>query len=239
MKYSISVLFSCLVVLSFAQDSLSKWSIGVNASAGVGYRFFSNTSQGDQSFIDSRNENDEPIFTYCGGLFTEWDFHEKMSLSFGFHYSNYGDVIKFDTYWIDQDSVAHPFRIKYSTRVYKLGVPINFRYKFLTKEKITAFISCGVDMDFAFLVSHENEYLNDPLLDSPEKQFIKSTDPGFHYQVFTPSINLSVGVDFPFVQSKLRLEPFFKLELSNLSKNIGLRTHHFKGGINFAYLYNF
>lgn len=216
----------------------SKWCVGVNASAGVGFRFFSNVSESDKFIVDFRNEHDKPIFTYGGGLFTEWSFIDRMSISFGLHYSTYGDKSELNGLQLSHGLDQPQYDLTNVYEFHHLGLPINLRGVVYEHDKISLFLSVGSDFNFLMMQTSRSELKSST---ESQKQYITNEyhRENFNFNVFAPTLNVSFGVDVPFGQSKLRIEPFYKMNLRTVAPDTGFHTYHFKGGINFAYLYNF
>ena len=233
------VIFTVLLLSSIAHSQNSKWSIGAHASFDVGYRFFTKVDPDIQHVVDLNDRFDVPAFMYSAGLYAEWQFHEKLSLSFGVQYSTRGygqEILNVQM----QQGLNQPTWDWYTQiRHHFIGIPVKLKYDYFRNKKINLFFAVGANLDFLYLTSVNRKTVKDNGEIEKDYETDKWQKGYPFYNQFNPSASISFGIDIKVNSSRIRLEPNFQLALRPLVNNVPFGTYFYKGGLNVAYIYNF
>lgn len=143
-------------IFSLAQDTLSKWSVGVNFSLDYSYRaLHKNDSRISDSYIDFINEYEHPKIAYTTGINIQYHFNNKFSLASGVHYSqkNYGTqdytYSVYDTLGnLTKYPASQTYRFKY------LDIPLEFRH-FIGNNRFKFFYGVGANLNILLESGYE------------------------------------------------------------------------------------
>ncbi len=132
MKKLIYILF-LLPIFSIAQDSTSKFSVGISFSNDWCNRF----SSADDDVKEMKNEFDSleaGKYGFTTGLFAGYAFHPSMNFQTGIYFANRG-------YRIDTLSESSMTNLKFQYRY--IEVPLRFSYVFNSSSKLRPVLSIG------------------------------------------------------------------------------------------------
>lgn len=239
------ILFVTTSCWSQEETTYKGWKFGAHFSPEYGYR----TLSGDTSVmivnytINQRNDWERPIFLYTAKLSASYRIGKRFAFQSGLQYSVRGERSIDLGLGPDYDYSVSGFPIEvfiYRYRYHYLSIPLSASYYFLNKKRFQLFVSTGVGINFLYLFTRRNTLKGYGTPESTEfKSIAIKKDNPTSYNLFNPSIDLSLGLDWIIgKRSSIRFEPTYRRSLREMV-DAPIRGIYYNVGINIGYIYSF
>lgn len=208
-----------------AQNSTSKWQVGLNISPDICYRqiFITEGNVSDQTtaVINLRNSAEKPKLSYSGGLSVVYRHNPKLSFQAGLNYANLGYKSKIAGF-IGPVEEDFPLSAKYIYNFHYLEVPT--KVNFIFGENRLQY-SVGAGLSGAYLMETKNTVVS-YYADSTTRRHIQNQDP---YKPLNLFATLNVGIHYQLSNKwQLKFEPTFRYSLLRTSDTpVSGRLYHF------------
>lgn len=197
-----------------AQNSNSKWQIGLNISPDICYRQIFATEGNENNFtttiINLRNSSEKPKLSYSGGLSVVYQYNPKLSFQAGLNYANVGYKSEIAGF-IGPVEEDFPLSAKYIYNFLYLEVPT--KVNFIFGENRLQY-TVGAGLSSAYLMETKNTVVS-YYADSTIRKHIQNQVP---YKPFNLFATLNVGLLYQLSNKwQLKFEPTFRYGLLRTS----------------------
>jgi len=219
LKKVIYILLMLLPTLTFAQDTTSKFSIGILFAPNYSYRFISTDDNNSSVMyvIEVRNDTEIPKFGYTFGLTFDYSISEKLQLETGILFSDNGEQTKkltltFASQWdpqtgtiVIQPSDSLPRFVSFKYNYYYFDIPLNVRYHVINKT-IGIYITSGISTN----IHITNRWVRKLYYDD-EKVDKEASTTNYNFRKFNVSAQFGIGFNYK-ISSKFNvsIQPTFR-----------------------------
>lgn len=240
------LLFCLLTIGGWAQNALQKkgWYVGLTGSPDYAYRLLKNDGGSTwQDVFNIRDSIERPKIAFTVGITVLKQFNDRMSLDMGILFSEKGEKTR--EYGMNPilDFVPNRQQVRYNTNY--LEIPLKFNYYLLDRE-ISPYLTGGISGNvflYEKVTMHNTYYIHNPdgSTDIRKEMTTKEIPPGIapidteikergYYRV-NAQLQVGFGIDFTRNRVKIKLEPLFKLSLSDVN-NEPLNRKFYSIGLN-------
>lgn len=118
-------------------------------------------------FQEKYNDVEEPTFKYTFSAGINYDVSERFSFKTGLSYKNIGENVSYETSTgqYEYGNIIVPvtetsYNMDFSNSYHYLGIPIEFNYRLISRDKVTFGIIIGFDLDLLLADKITNFYVS-------------------------------------------------------------------------------
>ncbi len=202
-----TVAFFLLAFISaraFAQEKKSKFSLSAFISPTVAHRILRADNSVPDAIKEVYNDIETPKLGYSAGLLASYAVHEKVRIQTGISFSNNGYLFKkndltfgnqFNGTGFDPALFPNgmPDAIKIVYQHYYIDVPVQVKYTFLKKKKLSFYAVAGTEANFNLSNKKTVTFWYED--DKDRETTDDNLNGGYEYRKYNCSVTGGVGMD--------------------------------------------